>query len=40
MVWFLIEVLVALLLAVFIVWITIGGKRKPSPPRRGSEEKD
>jgi len=31
-VWFFIEVLVALLLAVFIVWFTMGGKRKPSPP--------
>jgi len=31
MIWFLLEALVALLLAVFIVWFTMGGKRKPSP---------
>jgi hypothetical protein len=35
-------VLVALLLAVFIVWYTMGGKRKPSPPSvdGGQEEQD
>jgi hypothetical protein len=33
MAWFFLEVLVALLLAVFIVWFTMGGKRKRSPPR-------
>lgn len=27
--WILLEVLVALLLAVFIVWFTMGGKRPP-----------
>src|SRR5204862_3548442 len=30
--WILLEALVALLLAVFIVWFTMGGRRKP-PPR-------
>ena len=30
--WLLLEALVALALAVFIVWFTMGGKRK-SPPR-------
>ena len=32
MIWFLLEALVALLLAVFIVWFTMGGRRKPSQP--------
>jgi hypothetical protein len=32
MIWFLLEALFALLLAVFIVWFTMGWKRKPSPP--------
>ncbi|HEX5863700.1 MAG TPA: hypothetical protein VF014_05495 [Casimicrobiaceae bacterium] len=32
MIWFLLEALVALLLAVFIVWFTMGGRRKPSTP--------
>jgi hypothetical protein len=40
MVWFFIEVLVALLLAVFIVWFTMGGRRKPLPPHRDGEEKN
>lgn len=31
--WLLLEALVALSLAVFIVWFTIGGKRKNPPPR-------
>ena len=31
MVWFFIEVGVALLLAVFIVWFTMGGKRRQPP---------
>ncbi|HEX8009419.1 MAG TPA: hypothetical protein VF814_00515 [Casimicrobiaceae bacterium] len=31
MVWFLIEAGVALLLAIFIVWFTMGGKRKRPP---------
>ena len=31
MAWILLEALVALLLAVFIVWFTIGGSRKPPP---------
>ena len=35
MVWFLLEALVALLLAVFIVWFTMGGKRKRTPPPNG-----
>jgi hypothetical protein len=29
MIWFLIEAGVALALAIFIVWFTMGGKRKP-----------
>jgi hypothetical protein len=35
-------VLVALLLAVFIVWFTMGGRRKTAPPpaARDSGEKD
>jgi hypothetical protein len=33
--WIFLEALVALILAVFIVWFTMGGRRKPpSPPRR------
>ena len=40
MVWFFIEVLVALLLAVFIVWFTMGGKRKASPPPSEKGERD
>jgi hypothetical protein len=31
MVWFFIEIGVALLLAIFIVWFTMGGKRKRRP---------
>ena len=31
MVWFFIEIGVALLLAIFIVWFTMGGKRKRWP---------
>ena len=42
--WVLLEVLVALLLAAFIVWFTIGGKRKDPPagdpaPRADDTEK-
>ena len=33
MVWFFMEVAVALLLAIFIVWFTMGGKRKQPPAR-------
>jgi len=40
MIWFLLEALVALLLAVFIVWFTMGGKRKPSPPQADDDNKD
>ena len=40
MVWFFIEVLVALLLAVFIVWYTMGGKRKPSPPSADGDKEE
>ncbi|TMH50681.1 MAG: hypothetical protein E6H60_08240 [Betaproteobacteria bacterium] len=40
MIWFLLEALVALLLAVFIVWFTMGGKRKPSPPRADDDNQD
>ena len=39
-VWFFIEVLVALLLAVFIVWFTMGGKRKPSPPSAEGDQEE
>ena len=38
MVWFFIEVGVALALAIFIVWFTMGGRRKPPDPNR--EKKD
>jgi hypothetical protein len=38
MVWFFIEAGVALLLAVFIVWFTMGGRRKP--PRSDDKEKN
>ena len=38
MIWFLLEALVALLLAVFIVWFTMGGKSKPSPPPADDDE--
>jgi len=31
MIWFFIEAGVALALAVFIVWFTMGGRRKPPP---------
>jgi hypothetical protein len=31
MIWFFIEAGVALLLAVFIVWFTMSGRRKPPP---------
>ncbi|MDQ2962945.1 MAG: hypothetical protein M3R31_07265 [Pseudomonadota bacterium] len=34
MIWFVLEVLVALLLAVFIVWFTMGGRRKEPPTAR------
>jgi len=37
MVWFFIEVGVALLLAIFIVWFTMGGKRKPPPEARSDD---
>jgi hypothetical protein len=36
MIWFLIEAGVALALVVFIVWFTMGGKRKP--PASGEKE--
>jgi hypothetical protein len=39
MVWFFIEAGVALLLAIFIVWFTMGGRRKP-PPSHDDREKD
>ena len=35
--WILLEAGVALLLAVFIVWFTTGGKRKRGPPASGTE---
>src|SRR5208282_4304022 len=37
-IWFFIEALVALLLAVFIVWFTMGGKRKRSAPSAEGDE--
>jgi hypothetical protein len=39
MIWFLLEALLALLLAVFIVWFTMGWKRKPSPPPADDDNK-
>jgi uncharacterized membrane protein YqiK len=39
MVWFFIEVGVALALAIFIVWFTMGGRRKP-PPSDGEGKRD
>jgi hypothetical protein len=41
--WILLEALVALALAVFIVWFTMGGRRKPPPrlpldPARSNDE--
>jgi len=39
MVWFFIEALVALSLAIFIVWYTMGGKRKP-PDESASRAND
>jgi hypothetical protein len=39
MAWILLEALVALLLAVFIVWFTMGGRRKPPrSPRPSTDE--
>ena len=35
MIWFFIEAGVALALAIFIVWFTMGFKRKPPPEPRG-----
>ena len=35
MIWFFIEAGVALALAIFIVWFTMGFKRKPPPAPRG-----
>jgi hypothetical protein len=42
MAWILLEALVALLLAVFIVWYTMGGRRKPPslPPAKPSPAGD
>jgi hypothetical protein len=40
MIWFLLEALFALLLAVFIVWLTMGWKRKPSPPPADDDNKE
>ena len=47
MAWILLEALVALFLAVFIVWFTMGGRRKPPPslpptarPSSGESGKD
>jgi hypothetical protein len=37
--WLLLEALVALALAVFIVWFTMGGKRK-NPPRDPKDPSD
>ena len=39
--WIVLEALVALLLAVFIVWFTMGGKRKePREPSSAPEKRD
>ena len=40
MIWFFIEAGVALLLAVFIVWFTMGGKRKPPGEDRKNEQRE
>jgi hypothetical protein len=40
MIWFLLEALVALLLAVFIVWFTLGAKSKASPPPADSDNEE
>jgi len=37
MVWFFIEAGVALALAIFIVWFTMGGRRRPPP---GADDRD
>jgi hypothetical protein len=37
MAWILLEALVALILAVFIVWFTMGGRRKPPRPTQRPE---
>jgi hypothetical protein len=37
--WLLLEVMVALSLAVFIVWFTVGGKRN-DPPRHSKDPGD
>jgi hypothetical protein len=39
--WIFLEALVALILAVFIVWFTMGGRRKPTlPPRSPGASND
>ncbi|HEY2863166.1 MAG TPA: hypothetical protein VGK37_06070 [Casimicrobiaceae bacterium] len=38
--WLLLEALVALALAAFIVWFTMGGNRKDPPRASGSSESD
>jgi len=41
MIWFFIEAGVALALAIFIVWFTMGFKRKPPPvPRAHDDERE
>ena len=38
--WFLLEALVALVIAVAIVWWTMGARRKPPPKMREPRNKD
>ena len=40
MIWFFLEALVALLLAVFIVWFTLGAKRNAAPPSADDEDEE
>jgi hypothetical protein len=40
MIWFYIEAMVALLLAVFIVWFTMGAKRRQPPPLADDEDEE
>jgi hypothetical protein len=40
MIWFFIEAGVALLLAVFIVWFTMGGRRKPPGEDSENEQRE
>ena len=39
MIWLSVEVLIALIVAVLIVWFTFGGRHKPPPEPRDQGEK-